>query len=64
LLRQLTSSELSELIAYSTLHPISPGLERMLAVIAHMVGIGGGVKVDGEPLDLRDFLIRPYPDEN
>jgi len=55
---------LSELIAYSQLHPVSPGLERMLAGIAHIVAIGGGVKVDGAPLELRDFMIRAYPDEN
>jgi hypothetical protein len=57
LLRQLTSSELSELIAYSELHPISPGQERMLAKLTHMVSIGGGIKVDGEHLELGDFQI-------
>jgi ABC-type cobalamin transport system ATPase subunit len=47
---------LSELIAYSQLHPISPGMERMLAALTHMVSISGGVKQDGEPLSLSDFI--------
>lgn len=35
----------------------------MLAQIAHISSVAGGVKVDDESLELRDFLIRPFPDE-
>lgn len=48
---------------YCRLHPLPPGQERMLANLAHIVSVGGGVKVDGEPLSPSDFLIRPFPDE-
>lgn len=51
LLRQLSSSELSEWIAYTELHPLSPGLERMLAQIA---AVSFGNKEVGE----MDFWIR------
>lgn len=57
MLRQLTSSELSELIAYSELHPISPGQERMLARLTHMVAVGAQIKADDVPLDYGDFTI-------
>lgn len=63
MLRQLTSSELSELIAYGRLHPISPGLERMLARVAHMTAIGGSVQVNEEPIPLREHFISPFPEE-
>jgi hypothetical protein len=52
------------LIAYSQLHPISPGMERMLAQIAHITSISGGVKVNDERIEFSEFLIRPYPEEN
>lgn len=29
----------------------------------HMVSVSGGVKVNGDPLELSDFLIRKFPDE-
>lgn len=57
MLRQLTSRELSELIAYSELHPVSPGLERMLAKVAHMVAVGAQIKVNDVPLDFDDFTV-------
>jgi len=57
LLRQLTSRELSELIAYSELHPISPGLERMLAKLTHMVAVGGHITSDKVPLEYGDFTV-------
>ncbi|URL59624.1 hypothetical protein IM816_05875 [Luteibacter flocculans] len=54
---------MSELIAYSELHPLSPGQERMLAKLTHMVAIGAQVQVDGEPIPLSDHFIRKFPDE-
>jgi hypothetical protein len=51
-------------MVYCRLHPVSPGTERMLASIAHMTSISGGVKVNDESLDFADFMIRPYPKES
>lgn len=51
------------MIAYSELHPVSPGLERMLATVAHMVSVSGGIKVNEDPLELSDFLVRKYPND-
>ncbi len=35
----------------------------MLAQLTYMVAVGAGIKIDDEPIPLRDHFIRPYPDE-
>ncbi|WP_156108766.1 MULTISPECIES: hypothetical protein [Luteibacter] len=52
------------MIAYSELHPVSPGLEKMLARVVQVSAIAGGVKVGDEPIPFADHLIRKYPNEN
>ncbi|MDF4024135.1 hypothetical protein P3W24_04010 [Luteibacter sp. PPL201] len=52
------------MIVYSELHPVSPGIERLLARIAHMTAIGGGVKVSDESMPFEAHLVRKYPTEN
>jgi len=38
-------------------------MERMLARIAHISAVAGGVKADDEPLPATSHLIRKFPDE-